>query len=114
MRAAIYVHTAGTNPALRNHQLARCKHLATTEGYHVILIVTDAAADILSNRPGLHHLRILIERQTMDALIVWDYTHLARQLDEIRTFLAFCRSHHVQIRPVNHWKGLPAEPAVGA
>ncbi len=114
MQAVIYVHTADTNPVLRNHQIVRCKQLAAQEGYHVILIVSDTGYGTQQKRPGLQHLRTLVEIDAIDTLIVLDYAHISRQPEEIRDFLTFCRSHNVQIRTVNEWRVGTAERAFGA
>ncbi len=114
MQAVIYVHTADTNPVLRNHQIVRCKQLAAQEGYHVVLIVADTGCGRQQGRPGLQHLRTLVELDAIDTLIVLDYTHISRQPEEIHEFLAFCQSHNVQIRTVNEWRMVPTEREFGA
>ena len=111
MRAVIYVDTI--NPTLRTHQIAWCTRLAEREGYHVVETVTDAGCDQY-NRPGWHTLRSLIEQGALDVLIVLDYTHLARQPDDLAAFLDLCWVHQVLIRPVHEWHGSSEERVVSA
>ncbi len=111
MRAVIYVGTS--NPMLRNHQLARCQHLAATEHYQVVLTITGTRCDD-QDRSGLHTLRILVQNDVMDTIIVMDEPQFCRQPVELQAFLALCQAHNVHIRTVNGRQGVLMERAVGA
>jgi DNA invertase Pin-like site-specific DNA recombinase len=113
MGTTIYISTAYTNPLLRVQQVAQCKQLAARDGYHVDQIVADTESDGQQERPGMHHLRTLIEHGGIDRLIVVDEQYLAQQSDEMNDLLAVCQFHNVQLHAVNQANAILAECSVG-
>src|SRR5688572_13458941 len=116
VRAVIYTRVSTDGQAESglslDHQLTKCRALATVHDYTVADEIADAGESAATlNRPGLDRVLALVKARQVEAVLIAKLDRLTRSVRDLADILQLCQDRHVAL--VSASESLNTETAGG-
>jgi DNA invertase Pin-like site-specific DNA recombinase len=96
-RCVIYDRVSESDPESQAEHVRRCQDAASAKGWEVVAVETDTASGFsrTAKRPGWDKVVAMVERDEVDAVLVFATSRAGRNLASFAAFVEKCRDHGV-------------------